>query len=134
MKVKILDKKFVPGVGQGPFNEYIEVPRHIVRQLDQLGYRIVEEPKTLAYTADAKAVLAEIKKPVEEVVEPVIEEVVAEVAEEPVVEEVVEAVPYTLEELQELTNADLKEIILDAGLEVPTKDTKQNLIDVILGA
>jgi len=139
MKVKILNKTFIPGVGKGPFNEFIEVPRVVVRQLQQLNFKIIEETKKVPYVNNVKEALKvaepvedtieEVVEPVEEVVEPV-EDTIEEVVEP--VEEVVEGDEYTSEELYEFTNKDLKEILKDAGRDIPDHDTKKNLVEAIL--
>ena len=144
MKVKILDKKFIPGVGLGPFDQdYIEISSNLYKQLIQLGFVIVEEPiiKENYNITNAKIVLnatTEIEDEVEDIPNDDSDIVIdedTEVDEDIIEENEVEDIPndeYSEKQLEEMTNKELKEIIENMDLELPKKPTKSNLIHVIL--
>ena len=56
MKVKIFDKKFIPGLGLGPFDkEYINIEINLFKQLKALGFNISEEPeRKINYVSEAQ--------------------------------------------------------------------------------
>jgi len=156
-RYKIYDTTYVPGMGNGPFNDVI-IPDNKAVQLKKLGIKIEEiDPiipifKQVVHSLKENVPTIEEVIPVpimEEVKEPVVEEVIKEVetpkeiieevipepimeeVKEPVVEET-EEISITKEELPNLTNAQLKEILTSNEIEIPKNDTKSNLIDTIV--
>ena len=143
----IYDKKYIPGLGNGPFKDIL-LPDNKAVQLKQLGIKIKEASNTIPIFKEVVHTLQPNlpEEVIEEVpfveVEPVVEEVLVpeEVIEESVVEEIIEEVPtveeteveLTEESLVELTNAQLKQILTDNGIEIPNKDTKASLIAEII--
>jgi len=134
-RITIFDDKLIPGLGVGPIHNVI-VPNNVYSQLKTLGYNIMISEENINFTADALKALKEV--PVEAVIEKVVEEVLEVEEETPVVDEkveetVVEEGTYTEEELKEMTNSDLKEILILNEIEIPKNDIKANLIKAILG-
>ena len=141
MKVKIFDKKFIPGLGLGPFDkEYINIEINLFKQLKALGFNISEEPeRKINYVSEAQYSLN---------ITPSFEEITKESPEEKtIVEETTtndeavleitnenqETISYSEDDLKEMTNKQLKDLLEELGGEIPKKDTKPNLIEAILG-
>lgn len=124
MKAIIYSKTYLPGLGQGPFLNPIEIDTEIIKILvrSRARYKIVND------SIDKKPV---VEKTIEEIVPPVIEE-----KQEDIVEEKEEVIPEVVikEEpnYSEMTVEELKNICKEKGIEFKYKDTKTILIDKIL--
>ena len=124
MKAIIYSKTYLPGLGQGPFLNPIEIDTEIVKILvrSRARYKIVND------SIDKKPV---VEKTIEEIVPPVIEEKqedIVEEKEEVIPEEVIKEEPN----YSEMTVEELKNICKEKGIEFKYKDTKAILIDKIL--
>ena len=124
MKAIIYSKTYLPGLGQGPFLNPLEIDTEIIKILvrSRARYKIVND------SIDKKPV---VEKTIEEIVPPVIEE-----KQEDIVEEKEEVIPEVVikEEpnYSEMTVEELKNICKEKGIEFKYKDTKTILIDKIL--
>jgi len=137
VQVTIPDTKYIPTIGKGPINRPISITVDQYNMLVKFGFNIVkvEHPK-LDKIEKIESKVEE--KPVEEVkevevTEPAVEEEVAETIEEPVqeeesteevveettVEEVVTDEAYTMEDLEEATKDELKEILEKRNKKFP---------------
>lgn len=124
MKAIIYSKTYLPGLGQGPFLNPIEIDTEIIKILvrSRARYKIVND------SIDKKPV---VEKTIEEIVPPVIEEKqedIVEEKEEVIHEEVIKEEPN----YSEMTVEELKNICKEKGIEFKYKDTKTILIDKIL--
>lgn len=124
MKAIIYSKTYLPGLGQGPFLNPIEIDTEIIKILvrSRARYKIVND------SIDKKPV---VEKTIEEIVPPVIEEKqedIVEEKEEVIPEEVIKEEPN----YSEMTVEELKNICKEKGIEFKYKDTKTILIDKIL--
>ena len=124
MKAIIYSKTYLPGLGQGPFLNPIEIDTEIVKILvrSRARYKLVND------SIDKKPV---VEKTIEEIVPPVIEEKqedIVEEKEEVIPEEVIKEEPN----YSEMTVEELKNICKEKGIEFKYKDTKAILIDKIL--
>jgi len=144
-RYKIYDNKYIPGLGNGPFEDVL-LPDTKAVQLKQLGIKIKEVSNMIPIFREVVHTLQTTESV--EVPAPVVEEVIEEI---PVVEETIEEIPEVIEEevleiiseeetevelteesLTELTNSQLKQILIDNKIEIPARDTKANLVAEIL--
>ena len=142
IRVTITDSKLIPTIGKGPINRPISITVGQYELLTKLGFNVVryEEEKPQKIQEQPKPQVEEsveeqevsVEDPKESQEEETLVEEQEEILEEEETEEIDSDVAYTMEDLEEATKKELKEILDSRGVNYGYNDTLSKLKDAVI--
>lgn len=141
IRVTITDSKLIPTIGKGPINRPISITVGQYELLTKLGFNVVryEEEKPQKIQEQPKPQVEEsveekevsVEEPKESQEEETLVEEQEEISEEEL-EEIDSDIAYTMEDLEEATKKELKEILDSRGVNYGYNDTLSKLKDAVI--
>lgn len=141
IRVTITDSKLIPTIGKGPINRPISITVGQYELLTKLGFNVVryEEEKPQKIQEQPKPQVEEsveekevsVEEPKESQEEETLVEEQEEISEEET-EEIDSDIVYTMEDLEEATKKELKEILDSRGVNYGYNDTLSKLKDAVI--
>lgn len=141
IRVTITDSKLIPTIGKGPINRPISITVGQYELLTKLGFNVVryEEEKPQKIQEQPKPQVEEsveeqevsVEDPKESQEEETLVEEQEEISEEET-EEIDSDIVYTMEDLEEATKKELKEILDTRGVNYGYNDTLSKLKDAVI--